>query len=190
MEALELLRTRRSAVVRNLSSPGPSKKELNAIIEAGLRVPDHGKIGPWRIQIITENGQKKLGDVFAKAFKKEHGDRTTDPMIEFEKNRPSRAPCLLIITSNILVPHKIPEMEQKLSGGALCMNILNAAHALGYSAQWLTEWVSYNAEIKVALGHDPSVDIIGMIYIGTPVEEPQQRERPSIDTVVSEWSGQ
>jgi nitroreductase len=80
-------------------------------------------------------------------------------------------------------------MEQKLSGGALCMNILNAAHALGYSAQWLTEWVSYNVEIKVALGHDPSVDIIGMIYIGTPLEQPQQRERPSIDTVVSEWSG-
>ena len=163
MEALELLRTRRSAVVRNLSSPGPSKKELNAILEAGLRVPDHGKIGPWRIQIITENGQKKRGDGFAKAVKKEHGDRTTDPMIEFEKNRPRRAPCLLIITSNILVPHKIPEMEQKLSGGALCMNILNAAHARGYSAQWLTEWVSYNVASKVELGNDPSVDIIGMI---------------------------
>ena len=123
MEAIELLRTRRSVVVRNLSGPGPSKDELNAIIEAGLRVPDHGKIGPWRIQIITEKGQKKLGDIFSKAFKKEHGDRATDPMIEFEKNRPSRAPCLLVITSNIIVPHKIPEMEQKLSGGALCMNI-------------------------------------------------------------------
>ena len=189
MEAIELLRTRRSVLVRNLSDPGPSKEELNAIIEAGLRVPDHGKIGPWRIQIITDKGQRKLGDIFARAFKKEHGDRATDPMIEFEKNRPNRAPCLLVITSNIIVPHKIPEMEQKLSGGALCMNILNAAHALGYSAQWLTEWVSYNAEIKVALGHDPSVDIIGMIYIGTPLEQPQQRARPSINTVVSEWSG-
>ncbi|MAR88462.1 MAG: nitroreductase, partial [Rhodospirillaceae bacterium] len=96
MEAIELLRTRRSVLVRNLSGPGPSKEELNAIIEAGLRVPDHGKIGPWRIQIITDKGQKKLGDIFARAFKKEHGDRATDPMIEFEKNRPNRAPCLLV----------------------------------------------------------------------------------------------
>ena len=73
MEAIELLRTRRSVVVRNLSGPGPSKDQLNAIIEAGLRVPDHGKIGPWRIQIITEKGQKKLGDIFSKAFKKSMG---------------------------------------------------------------------------------------------------------------------
>ena len=80
-------------------------------------------------------------------------------------------------------------MEQKLSGGAFCMNILNAAHALGYSAQWLTEWVAYNSEIKIALGHDPSVDIIGMIYIGTATEEPKQRERPHFETIVSEWSG-
>jgi nitroreductase len=110
-------------------------------------------------------------------------------MIEFEKQRPKRAPTLLIVTSNILVPHKIPEMEQKLSGGAFCMNILNAAHALGYSAQWLTEWVAYNSEIKMALGHESSVDIIGMIYIGTAAEEPKQRERPYFETIVSEWSG-
>ena len=189
MEAIELLRTRRSVIARNLSNPGPSEEELAVIIESGIRTPDHGKIGPWRVQIVTKEGQNALGDVFSEVFQKEHGERATDAMIEFEKQRPKRAPSLLIVTSNILVPHKIPEMEQKLSGGAFCMNILNAAHALGYSAQWLTEWVAYNSEIKIALGHDSSVDIIGMIYIGTAAEEPKQRERPYFETIVSEWSG-
>ncbi len=189
MEAIELLKTRRSVLVRNLTSPGPNREELEQILEVGMRVPDHGKIGPWRIQIITEVGKQVLGDVFASAFKKEHGERASEKMIEFERQRPQRAPVLLVVTSNINTPHKIPELEQRLSGGAVCMNILNAAHALGYSAQWVTEWVAFSDEVKLALGHPPSVDIIGMIYIGSASEIPQQRVRPSMDQIVSEWSG-
>ena len=96
---------------------------------------------------------------------------------------------LLVVTSDIQSPHKIPELEQRLSGGAVCMNILNAAHALGYSAQWVTEWLSFDTDIKAALGHQDQTDIIGMIYIGTAIEPPQPRSRPSLDDIVSEWSG-
>ena len=94
MEAIELLRTRRSVIARNLSDPGPSEEELAVIIESGIRTPDHGKIGPWRVQIVTKEGQNALGDVFSEVFQKEHGERATDAMIEFEKQRPKRAPAL------------------------------------------------------------------------------------------------
>jgi nitroreductase len=189
VEAIDLLTTRRSVLVRHMSGPGPSQDELNRIIEAGMRVPDHGKIGPWRIQIINKAGQAALGDLCAELYKEEHGERANDKMVEFERERPGRAPVLLAVTSRIEVPHNIPELEQRLSGGALCMNILNAAHALGYGAQWLTEWPAFNDEVKKMLGHDPSVDIIGFIYIGTPTQEPKPRNRPDIEAVVSEWSG-
>lgn len=189
MEALQLLSTRRSVLVGKLHTPGPSSHELRQILEAGVRVPDHGKIGPWRIQVVTKDGQKELGNLAATLFEKQHGDRANEKMIEFERMRPQRAPVLLVVTSNISIPHKIPEIEQRLSGGALCMNILNAAHALGFSAQWVTEWLAYDEDIKTTLGHESSVDIIGMIYIGSATEPPQQRDRPALEQVVSEWSG-
>ena len=189
MEAFELLNTRRSVLVRKLEPPGPSSDELKQILEIGIRVPDHGKIGPWRIQVVTEDGQKELGDIAATLFKKQHGDRANEKMVEFERLRPQRAPILLVVTPNISIPHKIPEIEQRLSGGAVCMNILNAAHALGFSAQWVTEWLAYHEDIKAALGHASSVDIIGMIYIGSASEPPQPRDRPALEEVVSEWSG-
>ena len=189
MEAIDLLKSRRSVLVKNLTSPGPNKEELKQILEVGLRVPDHGKIGPWRIQVITTEGQEVLGDLAAKIFANEYGERATEKQIEAERLRPQRAPMLLVVTSDIQSPHRIPELEQRLSGGAVCMNLLNAAYALGYSAQWVTEWLSYDSEIKAALGHDDQTDIIGMIYIGTALEPPQPRSRPPLDEIVSEWSG-
>ncbi len=189
MEAIDLLTTRRSVLVRDLAEPGPTENQLDKILEAGMRVPDHGKIGPWRIQVITKRGQLELGNLFADLFQEEHGARATASMLDFERERPQRAPVLLVITSNLQVQHKIPIMEQRLSGGALCMNILNASHALGFAAQWLTEWPAFKDEVKRNLGHDAGVDIIGFIYIGTPREQPKQRDRPPYDSVVTKWSG-
>jgi len=189
VEAIDLLTTRRSVLVKNLGDPGPTPEELNRILEAGVRVPDHGKIGPWRIQVITKDGQAALGKVLAKLFHEEHGERANEKMLEAEEERPQRAPVLLAVTARIDPAHKIPVIEQQLSGGALCMNILNATHALGYAAQWVTEWPAFNDEVKRTLGHDAETDIIGFIYIGTPKEEPKPRDRPTLDTVVSEWSG-
>ncbi len=189
METIELLRTRRSVLARNLGEPGPGPEELELILETGLRVPDHGKIGPWRIQVIGKEGQAALGDLCAERFAAEHGERANPKMVEFERGRLQRAPVLLAVTAHLQVPHKIPEMEQRLSGGALCMNILNAAHALGYGAQWLTEWPAFDSEVKRMLGHDPSTDIIGFIYVGTPTQVPSRRDRPAPETVISEWNG-
>jgi len=187
---IELLRNRRSVVAANLSEPGPTEDELNTIIEVGLRVPDHSRCGPWRIQIIRKEGQVKLGQLYADLFAKEDAS-PTEEQIQYWRQRPKSAPILLAITCypNEQKLHKIPLWEQILSGGAMCQNILNASHALGYSAQWLTEWPAYHKDVKQILGHEENIEIFGFIFIGTAIEPPKERKRVGAGEVVSEWSG-
>lgn len=189
MEAIDLLAERRSVIANNITEPGPSAKELETILTAGLRVPDHGRIFPWRIQILDKDGQTSLGDIFAECFKRDYPNATEED-IETERQRPQRAPVLLAITAHLNHERaaKVPLMEQKLSGGALCQNILNAAHAMGYVAQWLTEWPSYHPKVRQALGHDVNTEIIGFIYIGSATEPPSERKRAELDDVVSHWT--
>ena len=190
MDTIDLLLKRRSVVAANITGPGPDAAALETILRAATRVPDHGKLAPWRIQVLQKEGQQRLGDLFADLFAKEIPE-ANEKQIEFERQRPQRAPVLLVVTSKIVKPHKIPELEQLLSGGAVCTNMLIAANALGFCAQWLTEWPAYRPEITRALGHDPECDqIIGFVYIGTPVEPPTERPRPELDAVVSEWTGE
>lgn len=189
MSTLDLLLKRRSVVAKNLGEPGPSDAELEMILQAGIRVPDHGKLGPWRIQVLKKQGQAALGEIFA-WFYADDNPKAEPRLIEIERQRPQRAPVLLAVTARVDTLHpKIPELEQRLSGGALCQNILIAAHASGYAAQWLTEWPAFHPGVKQALGHDAENDIIGFIYIGTPAEQPTERGRPALDQVVSEWVG-
>ncbi|NQV55817.1 MAG: nitroreductase [Rhodospirillales bacterium] len=188
--SIELLITRRSMVAAKMTEPGPNDAELNTIIEAGLRVPDHGRIGPWRIQIIRKEAQEKLGELFGELFKKDNPD-APDDLVEFNRARPSRAPILLAITFHPDSERyaKVPHSEQILSVGACCQNLLNGAHALGYVAQWLTEWPAYHSEVKKALGHDADTEIAGFIYIGSAAEAPEERQRVPAENVISEWTG-
>ncbi len=181
---IDLLRRRRSVVVKNMCEPGPGQEELDLILEAGIRVPDHGKIGPWRLQVLNKPAQAMLGDVFASEFSGRIPD-ANDKQVEFERERPQRAPLLIVVSSQVNREHSVPESEQILSCGAVCMNLLNAAAALGYAAQWLTEWPAYNNNVKQALGVADDQEIVGFIYIGSAVEAPGERVRPTIDTVVS-----
>ena len=189
MDAMEFLMSRRSLVVRDMTGPGPSREELDQIINAGLRVPDHGRCVPWRIQIVGKAAQARLGDVFADAFKAANPD-AGDDLVEMERQRPQRGPILLVVTAypDMERAAKVPVMEQKLSGGALCQNILNGAHALGYAAQWLTEWPAYDPAVKRALGHAPDTEIIGLIYVGTAPEKPAERARAEYEQVVTAWN--
>lgn len=189
MNTIDLLLARRSVVAKDMGAPGPDAATLEKILGAGIRVPDHGKLGPWRIQVLHKPGQAALGEVLARVFAAEHPE-AEERQVELERQRPQRAPVLLAVTARIDEHHpKIPVMEQKLSGGALCQNILVAAHASGFAAQWLTEWPSYHPEVRTALGHSPETEIIGFIYIGTPTTPPNERPRPTLETVVSEWTG-
>ncbi|MGY9000407.1 MAG: nitroreductase family protein [Rhodospirillales bacterium] len=187
---IEFLRNRRSVVAANLAEPGPSEEELSTIIEIGLRVPDHSRCGPWRIQIIRKEGQAKLGSLYADLFSTE--DKTPTPeKIEYWRERPQSAPILLAITCypNFEKMHKVPLWEQILSGGAMCQNILNATHALGYSAQWLSEWPAYHKDVKHLLGHKEEIEIFGFMFIGTATEPPKERNRIGAEDIVSEWQG-
>lgn len=181
---VELLRKRRSVVAKNMGEPGPGRDELDLILEAAIRVPDHGKIGPWRFQVLDKAAQAMLGDVFATEFKSRIPD-ANEKQVEFERDRPQRAPTLIVVSSNVNREHSVPEFEQMLSCGAVCMNLLNAAVALGYAAQWLTEWPAYNETVKEALGVPADQHIVGLMYIGTALEAPSERVRPDLATAVS-----
>ena len=139
--------------------------------------------------MLHKPGQAALGEVLATIFAAEHPE-AEERQVELERQRPQRAPVLLAVTARVDPHHpKIPLMEQQLSGGALCQNILVAAHASGFVAQWLTEWPSYHPAVRQALGHSPDTEIIGFIYIGTSTSPPNERPRPAFETVVSEWTG-
>jgi len=185
---IDLLLTRRSVLAKNLGKPGPNKQELQTILQAGLRVPDHGRSEPWKIQVLDESAQLALGEFSADLFQRENPDATT-AQITFERERPQRSPILLVVTfqPNKKKLAKIPELEQLLSSGAVCQNLLVAVQALGYNAQWLTDWPAYHPEIRQFLGSSKDAQIVGFIHIGTATLLPKERPRPELDDIVSEW---
>jgi nitroreductase len=184
LDGLTSLNRRRSVVAKHLAEPGPDDDALQEILKTGVRVPDHGKLGPWRLQVLKKPAQAMLGDVFADAYAADHPD-ARDDQIAFERARPARAPVLIVVSSRLHRAHKIPEIEQLLSCGAVCQNLLNAAALLGFGAQWLTEWPAYDDRIKTALGVPTDEHIIGFMYVGSPLEPPNERPRPDFATVVS-----
>ena len=185
---LDLLLSRRSVVAANMVEPGPNDEQLRQIISAGLRVPDHGKLSPWRIQIIEKAGRQKLVELQTRLFKDERLD-DSPKKLELLTKITLNSPRLLVVTS---MPNsdkfaKVPLVEQQLSGGALCQNILIAAHAMGYVGQWLTGWTAYHAEIKALLGCSADTDILGFIHLGSVAVQPADRDRPDYDAIVSHW---
>ena len=185
---IDLLLTRRSVLAKDLGEPGPNEQELQTILQAGLRIPDHGRSEPWKIQVLDAPAQRALGEFSAELFRRENPD-ARDVLVEFERERPQRSPVLLVVSfrPNEQKLAKVPEVEQLLSTGAVCQNILVATQALGYNAQWLTDWPAYHAEIRRFLGHDEQTRIAGFIHIGTAAEPPKERPRPDFDSVVSTW---
>ena len=180
---VDLLLRRRSLVASKQTGPGPTPEDLDTILRCATRVPDHAKLTPWRVQVVQGEAQQRLGEVFAKVFKAQNPD-ASDERLEVERQRPQRAPLLLIVSTKI-ASNRVPRLEQILSGGALCQNLLIAASALGYAAQWLSEWVSYDAEVKRHLGVAESDEILGFFYLGTASEKPRERPRPELKDVVS-----
>ncbi len=187
-EIIDFLLNRRSVTARNLTEPGPSDEQLDQILRAAHRVPDHGKLGPWRFIILKGDSRAKFGEILGAAYQKENPE-AFEELIEVEKERFQRAPVIVAVTSRITPEHKIPEWEQTLSSGAACMNMLNAAHAIGLAAQWITEWPAYNDDVAKALGVGQEERIAGFIYIGTAVQPPDERTRPEIGDIVTEWTG-
>ncbi len=186
-ETLDLLHKRRSVVALNITEPGPTESDLNAILRAGMRVPDHGKLAPWRFVIIAGEARENLGKVLGDVFGSENPDIEQE-RVDFEANRFLRAPVVVCVVSRAQEHIKIPQWEQILSAGAVCQNMLVAASALGYASQWLTEWYAYDATVQKALGLDEAEQVAGFIYLGSAKEQPQDRARPVFDDVVQHWN--
>tara|TARA_B000000441_G_C21727607_1_gene343744 strand:- start:785 stop:1348 length:564 start_codon:yes stop_codon:yes gene_type:complete len=182
-ETIDLLLNRRSLVASKLIDPGPTEEELNLILRCAIRVPDHGKLAPWRIKVFEGTAREELGRKWGDIFKKNNPDASS-AQLAAEYQRPSRAPLLLIITTKFQ-ESRIPKWEQILSGGAVCQNVLVAANALGYHSQWLSEWPNYDNEVKAASGIEESDEFIGLIYIGSAEEKPSDRKRPVFEEIVS-----
>ncbi len=184
---IDRLLTRRSVKVKNLTNPAPDGAELEQIVRAATRVPDHGKLAPWRIKIIKDKGIEAFSSLVATRFAAIHAD-ANDKQINHERERLANAPLILAV---LYTPQegRIPLWEQELSTGAVCMNILHAATALGFAGCWLTEWIAYDAEIATALGCGERDRVAGLIYIGTAAEAPEERPRPELGEVVEEWVG-
>lgn len=183
---IEHLLTRRSVSARLLGEPGPNEVELEKILKAATRVPDHGKIHPWRFLLIRGDARKTLGKVLRAAYPDQEPD-ASEAKLDLESERFTRAPLVIAVISSVITPHKIPEWEQTLSVGAVCINLLSAALALGFGANWLTEWYAYHPKVRAALGLAAHEKIAGFIYIGTASERPEDRPRPELAQVVSEW---
>ena len=180
---IDLLTTRRSVLAAQLVEPGPDADALQTMLEAAVRVPDHGRLTPWRLAVIGKAAQAELGELFVAEFAREQPEARED-RLQLERIRPQRSPVLVVVSSRTQRDHAIPEVEQLLSCGNVCMNLLHAATALGFGAQWVTNWPAYNATIKAALAIPAGEHLVGFIHIGTPKNPPSERERPELSDVV------
>lgn len=183
---LSLLETRRSAKPRELVGPGPSAEELDRILTIAVRIPDHGKLHPWRFVTIGADRRDAFEVVLRQALAEE------DPCASVAKHEKEHefahyAGALVVLVSAPVENHKIPVWEQQLSCGAAGMNLMLAAHALGYVAGWVTGWRAYSERVRETFC-GPGERIAGFIFIGQPSRELQERDRPALDEVRREWT--
>ena len=188
-DALERISSRRSVKAIDLAEPGPDETILETILETALRVPDHGKLGPWRLVTFSGDARAVFGGILAARWQVLHPE-ANDAQINFEKKRFLRAPVVVAVLSERQPAHKIPEWEQILSAGAVCQNLLGAASLAGFAAQWLTEWYTYDAHIQSLFGIGDHEDIAGFIYIGSAASKPDERPRPETPTRIRRWQDQ
>lgn len=184
---LSLLATRRSGKPRDLIAPGPDADQLNALIAIAARTPDHGKLAPWRFVIVPADQRDRLAEVITTAYRTERPEAARLEIESLEQFA-HQAPALVVALSSPRTESHIPLWEQELSAGAACMNLLHAAHAMGFAAGWLTGWSAYNESVRDAFGAAPE-RIVGFVFIGSPAKQLEERPRPDLSKIISVWNG-
>ncbi len=185
---LNLMAQRRSTPIRMLSGPGPDQSALDHILRLAARAPDHRKIEPWRFIVISGDHREKLGEAIAGVRLKETPEIDEIALAE-DRGRFLRAPVCVTVISSPNKDHKTPVFEQELSAGAVCMNLLLAANAMGWAASWLSEWCAFSRGVDQILGLNDDERIAGFIYLGTALASPPERPRPDMSQRTSYWSG-
>lgn len=178
-EMQDRLARRRSAPAQALTAPGPSRAEIEHILLLGTRTPDHGKLFPWRFVVMGPESRADLAAALTPL-----AARQADPGKAAKVLSKLTAPPLTLLVLSVPIPgHKVPEWEQQLSAGAVCMNLEHAANALGYAASWITDWYSYDPDALALLGVGTGERVAGFIHIGTLAEPPLERPRPDISAL-------
>ena len=182
--ALDVLLSRRSGKARDLTGPGPSPAQLADILTAGARVPDHGKLVPWRFILFEGEARERFADLLVNCLIQ---GGVSNSQAEEWRGRTTSAPVIIGVVSRARELINIPVWEQELSAGAVCQNLLVAAHAFGFVASWLTEWYAYHPVVKQKIGLRAGERMAGFVYIGTPKIELEERPRPDLDKIVSHF---
>jgi nitroreductase len=187
MQSLDFLNSRHSMPARQLGEPGPDDIQMQQLLSAAIRVPDHGKLTPWRLLLIRGEERAKLGERLARIHKT--NDPETPPsVLNKDRERYTFAPLIIAVIARTKPDDaKVPVQEQILSAGCVAYNLLLGAHALGFGAQWLTGWAAYDAEVASLLKLSAQENIIAFVHIGTMHDAPLERTRPALNDLVSEW---
>ncbi len=187
MNELGFLRRRRSVPSRLLGEPGPSAAQVEALLAEAVRVPDHGKLAPWRFLRIQGTARHALGALLA-ARAVELDPAAPQAAVDKDRQRFSHAPLVLAVVARLTPGHKVPEQEQLLSGGAVCFSLLQGAQAMGFAAQWLTGWAAYDPVITARLGLVGNEMVLGFIHIGTATGDAPERRRPDPLNLLTDWT--
>jgi nitroreductase len=188
LDALSLLQQRHSAPSRQLGEPAPDAAALHSLLEAAIRVPDHGKLVPFRLITLRGESKLKFGALLAERAIRRDPD-LPESKREKERLRYTFAPLVIVVVARIDHDAGIPEIEQKLCAGNVAYNILMGAYALGFGAQWLTGWAAYDEEVAGLLGLGKNECVIGFVHVGTPQTDIPDRDRPALDSLLAEWKG-
>lgn len=180
---LDVLAQRRSTKVAGLIEPGPDRMQIENLLRLAVRVPDHGKLSPWRFLVLHGDGRLRAGACLANVLAQRLAG---EEALAMERARFLRAPVVIGVISTAAPHAKIPEWEQILSAGALCYSLLLTAHGAGFAGCWLTEWPVYDGEARAALGLQPHERFAGFLYLGSAAETPTERPRPD-SAFLTQW---
>lgn len=170
-------------------APGPNAQNIQDILQAAHRVPDHGKIGPWRFIVFSDGARATFGQTLKDIYAAQNPDASAK-LLEHQQNLLLRAPVVIAVIASPNREHKVPEWEQNLAIGAACQNLLVATHALGFVGQWLTEWCSYSDAVNQSLKLAPHERIAGFMYLGSAAQAPTERARPDLSERITYWPTQ
>ncbi len=186
--SLQFLLERRSVVAARLEEPGPDAAQIVELIRAAVRVPDHKALAPWRFLVFAGDARAEIGHRIAAIYARNETGERKERAIESERNRFLRAPVVIAVVASPVESETVPQSEQLLSAGAACQNLLHGAKALGFGAQWITEWLAYDAEVHRILHLEEHESIAGFIYIGSTQQAPGERARVSPEQKMTYWT--
>jgi nitroreductase len=183
---LAFLKTRKSASAKAMGGPGPSSAQLDEILHIAVRVPDHGKLAPWRFVVFEGAARADIGKLFSARWAVLHPEHGQDSL-DFQAGLFMRVPVVIVVASTAATHAKIPVWEQQMSAAAVCYNVVLAAQALGFDGQWQSDWVAYDEGAKQAMGLAAAETVAGVIYLGTSTVPLEDRPRPDVAALVTKW---